>query len=132
MNVPPCEVFQTFSPTLLKDAPIDEIIRVGVKSTIDMHSDKPKLAGSILESIPLLGGSGTLASARAEVTLLVRGAIEERRAEIRSPKNFDIKAFVVVHAVEGVIHDAARERPELLKDPAFAEELVELVDRFLR
>ncbi len=42
-----------------------------------------------------------------------------------------MKAFLVVHAVEDVIHDAAEERPEYLGDPAFAEELVALVERFL-
>ena len=57
--------------------------------------------------------------------------MRRRRGELRSPKNLEIKAFIVVHAIESVIHDAAKERPDYLTDPAFAEELVELVDRFL-
>jgi AcrR family transcriptional regulator len=116
----------------LKDAPVSEIIRVGVTSMIDIHARRPKLVRAILDLIPLLGGGEALAGARQHVTDLVSEAMAERRAEIRSPRNLAMKAFIVVHAIEGIIHDAARERPEYLTDPAFAEELVELVDRFLR
>jgi len=57
--------------------------------------------------------------------------MKERRGELRSTENLEMKAFLVVHAIEGVIHDAANERPEYLTDPDFAKELVDLIDRFL-
>jgi AcrR family transcriptional regulator len=115
----------------LKEASIKQAIRVGVESTIGVHAKKPKLVKSILESLPLVGGAELLAAARQKVIDLVKQTMHARKSEIRSARNLEIKAFVVVHAIEGIIHAAAMERPEYLKDPAFAEELVELIDRFL-
>jgi AcrR family transcriptional regulator len=115
----------------LRDRPLEEAIRVGIQSIIDIHAKKPKLVTSILQSIPFLGGAEALARARQQVVDLVHETMRRRQGEIRSPKNFAIKAFLVVHAIEGVIHDAAKERSEYLTDPAFAEELVEMIDRYL-
>jgi AcrR family transcriptional regulator len=115
----------------LKDHPVQEAIRVGVRSTIGVHARRPKLVKSILEAIPVVGGAEAHARARQQVVDLVRSTMHERREEIRSPKNLDMKAFIVVHAVESVIHGAAGEHPAYLEDPAFAEQLIELVERFL-
>lgn len=115
----------------LKGAPLDEAVRAAIQSVIDVHAKKPKLVTSILQSIPFLGGAEALVRARQEVVDLVLETMRTRRDEIRSPRNLEIKAFLVVHAVESVIHDAANERPEYLTDPAFADELVEMIDRFL-
>jgi AcrR family transcriptional regulator len=115
----------------LRGASLRDAVRTGVRSTIGVHARKPRLVASILQSLPLLGGAEALARARQQVVDLVVETMRERSGEIRSPRNLEIKAFVVVHAIEGVIHDAARERPGYLADPAFAEELIELVDRFL-
>jgi AcrR family transcriptional regulator len=116
----------------LEDAPIDEIIRSGVRSTIEVHARKPGLVRSLLEAVAVLGRSDVLAGARRQVTETVRQAMIDREKELRAAGDVDVRAFIVVHAVEGVIHDAAREHPEYLTDPAFADALVDLVDRFLR
>jgi len=57
--------------------------------------------------------------------------MRRRSSELRSADNLDKKAFLVVHAVEAVIHDAAREHPDYLGDPAFAAELTALVEHYL-
>jgi AcrR family transcriptional regulator len=121
----------TTKSTALQDAPIKEVIRVGIGSTIDIHAKKPKLVTSILQALPFLGGAEALVRARQQVVDLVVEAMKERRGELRSTENLEMKAFLVVHAIEGVIHDAANERPEYLTDPDFAKELVDLIDRFL-
>jgi AcrR family transcriptional regulator len=115
----------------LNDEPVREAIRVGIQSTIDVHARKPKLVTSILQSIPFLGGAEALIRARQLVVEWVTETMRRRRGELRSSKNLEMRAFLVVHAIEGVIHDAASERPEYLTDPVFADELVEMVDRFL-
>jgi AcrR family transcriptional regulator len=115
----------------VKDGSIKDVIRVGVKSTIEVHARKPKLVKSILEAIPLLGEAEALIGARQKVIELVCETMRARQGELRSPKNFEIKAFLVVHAIESIIHAAANERPEYLTDDAFAEELVALIDRFV-
>jgi AcrR family transcriptional regulator len=117
--------------TELQDEPFAKAIRVGVRSMIDIHAGKPKLVTSVLQAIPFLGGADALVRARQHVVDLVTDAMRRRPGELRSSMNLEIKAFVVVHAVESVIHDAAQERPGYLTDPAFEQELVELLDRFL-
>jgi AcrR family transcriptional regulator len=116
---------------LLTGAPTREAIRVAVRSTIAIHARMPKLVTSILQSIPFLGGAEAHVRARQHVVDLVRDTLRQRQDELRSPENLEVKAFLVVHAVEGVIHDAASERPDYLTTPAFEEELVALVERFL-
>jgi AcrR family transcriptional regulator len=117
--------------TELQDEPFAKAIRVGVRSMIDVHAGKPELVRSILKALPFLGGAEALIRARQHVVDLVSDAMRRRPGELRSPENLDIKAFVVVHAIESVIHDAAQERPEYLTDPAFEQELVDLLERFL-
>ncbi len=116
--------------TELKGRSVKETISGAVRSTIGVHAKKPKLVKSILESLPFLGGGVALAAARAKVIESVAETMRARAGEVRA-KNVEVKAFIVVHAVESVIHAAAHERPEYLNDPAFADELVEMIERFL-
>jgi AcrR family transcriptional regulator len=48
------------------------------------------------------------------------------------PRAVELAAWVLVHAVFGVVQDALAERPELLQDDALADELTELAVRYLR
>ena len=115
----------------LHDRPIRDVIRTGIESIIAVHARTPKLVTSLLQSVPVLGSAEAHRRARQQVVDLVVEALRARGGELRSAGNPEMKAFLVVHAVEDVIHDAAEERPEYLGDPAFAEELVALVERFL-
>jgi AcrR family transcriptional regulator len=115
----------------LRGRSIRETIRVGIESVIALHARRPKLVKSILELLPLLGRAEALSGARQQVIELVRDTLRARHAELRAARAADIRAFVIVQAVEGVIHAAAAERPEYLTDPEFGRELVEMIDRFL-
>ncbi len=48
------------------------------------------------------------------------------------PRNVGLGAYVLVHAVFGVVEDALTHRPELVEGDALATELTELVVRYLR
>ncbi|MGH7284913.1 MAG: TetR/AcrR family transcriptional regulator [Polyangiaceae bacterium] len=113
------------------NASVREAIRVGLRSTLDVHARKPTLVRSILSAIPFLGVHELQVRARQEVVDAIAAAMRERQDELRLPKNLEMRAFLVVHAIEAAIHDAASERPEYLTDPAFADELAEMVERFL-
>ncbi len=45
--------------------------------------------------------------------------------------NHDLLAFILVHAIEKVVETAVLHEPTLLETPAFADELVELIVRFV-
>jgi AcrR family transcriptional regulator len=115
----------------LEGAPLFDGIRAAVQAIIDVHAHKPQLVTAVLESVPLLGGATAHQQARRRVVDLVAETMRRRQGELRPGSDPELRAFVVVHAVEAVIHDAAAERPELLADPAFAEELADMVQRFL-
>jgi AcrR family transcriptional regulator len=53
-----------------------------------------------------------------------------RRSDIRAGDK-DLMAFILVHAVEGVVEAAVLSRPELIDSEAFLDELTELMVRFL-
>ncbi len=53
-----------------------------------------------------------------------------QRPDIRTGDR-DLMAFVLVHAVEGIVEAAVLSRPDLIDSEAFLEELTQLVVRFL-
>ena len=63
--------------------------------------------------------------------VLVKAYLENRVKEVR-PKNLDLAVFMLVRAVEAVAHAAVIERPEMLVDGELADELAEMVLRYLR
>ena len=58
--------------------------------------------------------------------------LAEREAEIRREGDRERMAFIIQHALEGVAEAAVARRPAYLEDDAFAEELAQLLFRFLR
>ncbi len=117
--------------TTLQEKSVREAIREAVRSAIEVHARRPTLVRSILRALPFVGTRDLHVRARQEVVDAVTTAMRARENELRPMKSVAMRAFLVVHAVEAAIHDAAGERPEYLTDPAFADELAELVGRFL-
>lgn len=115
----------------LEGRPLGDVVRVAIRSVIDVHAKRPGLVRSMLQSAVRLGTADAHAGARQAVIDLVVETMRSRQDELRSPTHLEVKGFLVVHAVEATIHAAALERPAFLADPAFAEQLVELVERFL-
>jgi hypothetical protein len=63
--------------------------------------------------------------------MVVRAALERRRDDI-GPTNLDVAAFVLTHAVEGVIHRAVLEAHDgALDRDAFVAETSQLIIRYL-
>lgn len=61
---------------------------------------------------------------------LVRRKLEANRGELR-PLDPETASFVAVRALEALIHGTALDEPERLSDPRFAEEVTELLARYL-
>jgi AcrR family transcriptional regulator len=60
----------------------------------------------------------------------IQGLLEGKRDELRV-KNLDYAAFLVARGLGGIVRVAVDERPEILEDPAFVDELVDLLLSYL-
>ena len=112
------------------DQPLEVIARRLVTTMIEAHALEPELHRVLMEGAARTGQS-RLREIENNLWRMARGFLELRRAEIR-PENLDVAAFVLVQSVEALTHGAVLHRPELLRDPALVEEILELVLRYLR
>jgi AcrR family transcriptional regulator len=113
------------------DQPLDVVARRLITTMIDAHALEPDLHRVLMEGAARAGQAGRLRDVEHGLWKMARGFLELRRHELR-PQNLDVAAFVLVQSVEALTHGAVLHRPELLKDPALVEEILQLVLRYLR
>jgi len=109
---------------------LEEAARGLIQGLIDAHAVDPKLHRVFVEELPRIATFERIHQLEQETLALVRAYIELRLPEVAKKRKVDIVAFVIVHAVEAVTHGAVLFRPDLLKDPAFVDEVVRLVVRY--
>ena len=114
----------------LQDEPIEEAVRTYVKAMLAAHALEPKLHAVLTGHMSRLLDLETLRAMQSRVEQLVRAYLEKHRAKLR-PKNLDLATFVLTTAVEAVTHVAVIDRAEMLRQPALADEISELILRFL-
>jgi len=88
-----------------------------------------RFRGALQRAVPY----GWTDETSTEVDAHIRGSVEAelgRRADVREGP-YQLMAWVVAHALEGVIEAVVRSQPALLESPAFRAELIELVTRYL-
>ncbi len=113
----------------ITELPLPEAVRRFVRVMLKAHSANPDLHRALVHQV-LHVGFEQMSSLQAQATGLVRGYLEWYRDDLL-PKNLDIASYVLVTTVEGLTHGAVLENPALLDDPAFEEEVVALVVRYL-
>jgi len=66
-----------------------------------------------------------------ELVRRLQAFLDGHRGELREVPDTELTAFIVVRAMEAMIHGVAIEDPERLKNPHYATELTELLVRYL-
>jgi AcrR family transcriptional regulator len=112
-------------------APLDRAARELVRAVVQAHLVNPELHKVLMEQVPRVGRLERLASYDRETCELVRAALELRAAEIR-PADLDLAAFVLTHAVEGIVHAAVSDPCATFGEDALVREVAELVLGYLR
>ncbi len=113
----------------LSGVSLPEAVRGFVRGMIAAHAIDPALHLALVQQILTLGPQA-LAEAQGRALRLVEALLVARAGEL-SVGEPSIAAFLLVTTAESAIHTALFERPELLLDPRFAEELSRMLLRYL-
>ncbi|HEX4515228.1 MAG TPA: TetR/AcrR family transcriptional regulator [Polyangiaceae bacterium] len=114
----------------MADAPLDAAAREIVRAILRAQSVNPRLHRILIQQVPRVGQLRNVDALQERFGVLVKAYLENRKKELR-PKNIDLAVFMLVRAVEAVAHAAVLERPELLVDGEMADELAQMVLRYL-
>lgn len=99
-----------------------DAIREFVRVLIAIHTENPRLHNALAEEVPEWE--------RKELLQMVLAYLESHRAEVRR-QNLPLAARVALQTGEALTHDTALRAPQLLEDPAFTEEVTDLLARYL-
>jgi AcrR family transcriptional regulator len=111
------------------EVPDMPIARRAVRTLIDVHRQRQKVRGVIMQAHAAHGFGDEHVQPLREVTDLL-SARSDRVAPGRSGPISPASLFVLTRAVLGVIRAAAHEQSPLLGTPEFEDELVQLIDAY--
>jgi AcrR family transcriptional regulator len=110
--------------------PIAEAVRAVIELTIRAHAIDPQLHRVLTEQVPRIGKLARLRELDNISHRMVAGMLATRRAEL-AVEDLELAAFVLVSAIESIVHRAALLYPEMLRDPGLVDEATRLVTRYL-
>jgi AcrR family transcriptional regulator len=111
-------------------APLPVAVRTMIDAMFAAHAVDPKLHKVLIEQVPRIGRLEDILGVEREVEAMVTALLEARRVDVR-PARLGAAAFVLCHVVEAVTHKAVLAE---LREPRIgevAEELTEMVLRYL-
>ena len=116
--------------TRVAQLPMAQAVRAVIELTVRAHAIDPELHQVLTEQVPRVGRLAKLRELDAITHRMVAGMLAARKAElaIRDP---EVASFVIVSAIEAIIHRAALFSPERLRDPRLIDEATALVTRYL-
>lgn len=110
--------------------PLRDALRRFVDLLIDLHLINPKLQNTLNTREADSESHHGDPEAERRLRELAVQYLEAHREEIR-PKDLDLSVFLCNEVLETLVHGVARRCPERLQDPAFRDELTELLVRYL-
>jgi len=101
-----------------------------VDAMVALHQREPRLHRVLFEEIPLPASLRRELQRREEAIAAEVAALLSERFGLALP-NPSLAAYLLVHAVEGLVHDFALRPPRDLDAGAFADELVRMLHAYL-
>lgn len=108
----------------ISDLPIRPSARAAVELVIALHAIDPELHNALSER------RAVSPEDEAAFRQLMQRKLESVRDELR-PHDLELASFIAIRALEAVVHTTALDEPERLSDPHFADEVTELLVRYL-
>jgi AcrR family transcriptional regulator len=112
------------------EAPLEEIVPTYVKAMLAAHRVEPRLHRVFSEQLPKLAGRDALMRWSEDAERVVRGVLYQHRDRLR-PRDLEMAAFLLLHAVDAITHALVIFRPRYLEREALADEISELIMRYL-
>src|SRR6185503_12341419 len=116
--------------TRVAELPIAQAARRVIELTIRAHAIEPELHRVLTEQVPRIGKLARLRELDEIVHRMVAGLLAHRRADI-AVVDVELAAFVLVSAIEAIVHRAALLYPDKLRDPRLVDEATRVVTRYL-
>lgn len=125
--------FEIFAQGLaaVVDAPLEQGVRRLIGTLMEAKCLEPELSRVLFEELPDVGQMDVLRAWTQRACEVVSAALQANEEEVR-PLDTELAAFVLVTACNGIVHAAVVDRPDLLSDPALADNTADLVLRYLR
>jgi AcrR family transcriptional regulator len=111
--------------------PLEARVRTIIAATIMDKAENPALAQALAEQMPKVDGVDYKAAMSEAAVANIRVVLDQHRGEI-AVKDLDLAAFMLVHAVEGVIAAALLSAPVALDDPRLVDGLVRMTMGYLK
>ncbi len=112
-------------------ATLELAVRAVVHALLEATQVDAELSRVLLLEVTHLEGFHLLRAWLERIRALVAVAMQSKADTLR-PRDLDVASFIVVNAVNGILYSAEIENRELLTDHRFADELIELIIRYLR
>jgi AcrR family transcriptional regulator len=112
------------------EAPMPVAVRTIIMAMFEAHAVDPRLHKVLIEEVPRIGRLENLRGVEREMETLVAAMLEARRAELRR-SNVETMALLLVTVVEAATHAAVLAELEPARSQAVADELTDLVLRYL-
>lgn len=104
-------------------APLAEHVRVMITALIDEKKRRPKLNAELSRQTPRLEKQRLIARTLERAQGMVRALLDAHEDEI-SVTDTELAAWLIVHAVNGMVDGALLEGPKRLTDPRLADAIV--------
>ena len=112
--------------------PLERLIGVMVQGILSTFASRLQFYRNVLPEIARLERDGSIRNVSERAALLILEAASQRSAEVAvPPERLEMAAFLVARTPNLMAHAAVIERPELLADAGFAQELTQLTMAYL-
>lgn len=108
---------------LPRSAPLSAHVRVMITALVDEKKRRPRLNAELSRQTPRLEKQKLISRTLDRAQGMVRTLLEAHQEET-TVADVDLAAWLVVHAVNGMVDGAVLSAPQRLGDPRFAEAIV--------
>ena len=110
--------------------PIEAAVREVVRAMLEAHGLNPRLHRVMIEEILRKDARAEVGDFEPRVEAMVAATLRQYPGRLRV-RDVDLAAFIVVRLMLGVAHAAVVDHPERSRDPRLADELADVVLRYL-